>query len=220
MDDRALDEPELPHDHSDHASYVPDDSKISKGAHLLNNIVSQLNIEACKRLVSFWLGKGTNLVLAGPLTEISVKSMVDELASLADDSASRDLFVRRLYENSAKHLVFPRTATFTEYCDEICRNNIRWETLAIAFVALGRASIDVSYYPPLYSLQAELEAFQKLVTGFADLSLEFALSLGRMGDLLLVCQYENWILHSVIDGDQSEPLREVPNVTLLMSNRS
>lgn len=216
MDDRARDEPELPRDHSDHTSYVPDDSKISKGANLLNSIVSQLNIETLKELVSFWLGKGTNLVLAGPLTETSVKSMVDELASLTDYSASHSLLARRLFENSAKSHVFPRTAAFTDYCEEVCRNNIRWETLAIAFVAVGRASIDVPYYPPLYSLQAGLETFQKLVTEFADLCLELALLLGRMGDLLLICQYENWILHSVIDGDQSEPLGEVSHITLLI----
>jgi hypothetical protein len=190
--------------HQDLVSYVPDDTKISKGAHLLNKIASQLDIEAFGRLVSFWLGKGTNLVLAGLLTEPCVTSVANELASLTDDPASHNLFSRRLFENSAKAHVFRRTATFTDYCDEVCQNNIRWETLVISFVALGRASIDVPYYPPLYSLQAELEAFQKLVTGFADSCLELVLSLGRMDDLLLICQYENWILHSVIDGDQSE----------------
>jgi hypothetical protein len=181
---------------------VPDDTKISKEAHLLSRIASQLDIKTSERLVSFWLGKGTNLVLAGRLTEPCVKSVANELASLTDDPASHNLLSRRLFENSAKAHVFPRTAVFTDYCDEICQNNIRWETLVISFVALGRASIDVPYYPPLYSLQAELEAFQNVVTEFADSCLELALSLGRMGDLLLVCQYENWILHSVIDGDQ------------------
>ena len=203
MDDGAVDESES---QRDHVSYMPDGIKISKGAHLLGRIASQVDPEAFTRLVSFWLGKGTNLVLAGLLTETCVQSVADELASLADNRALQVLLARRLFENSAKLHVFPRTATFTDYCEEVCQNNIRWETLAISFVALGRASIDVPYYPPLYSLQAELEAFQKLVTEFADACLELALSLGRMGDLLLVCQYENWILHSVIDGDQSKPV--------------
>lgn len=200
-EDIALEEPEF---QRNHVSYVPDDTRISKGAHLLGSIASQLNTNAFERLVSFWLGKGTNLILAGLLTEPCVKSVANELASLTDDPASHSLLSRRLFENSAKSHVFPRTATFTDYCEEVCQANIRWETLVIAFVALGRASIDMPYYPPLYSLQAELEAFQKLVTGFADSCLEVVLSLGRMEDLLLICQYENWILHSVIDGDQSD----------------
>jgi len=200
-DDGTVDDSES---HQGRVSYVPDDKKISKGAQLLSSIVSQFDTEAFERLVSFWLGKGTNLVLAGLLTEPCVKSVANELASLTDDSASHSSLASRLFENSAKSLVFPRTSTFTDYCDEVCQKNIRWETLVISFVALGRASIDVPYYPPLYSFQAELEVFQNLVTGFADSCLELVLSLGRMDDLLLICQYENWILHSVIDGDQSE----------------
>ena len=201
VDDGAVNDSE---GHQDRVSYVPDDTKLSKGARLLSSIASQLDTEAFERLVSFWLGKGTNLVLAGLLTEPCVKSVASELASLTDDPASHELLSRRLFENSAKTHVFSRMATFADYCDEVCQQNIRWETLVIALVALGRASIDVPYYPPLYSLQAELEAFQKLVTGFADTCLELVLSMGRMEDLLLICQYENWILHSVIDGDQSK----------------
>jgi hypothetical protein len=77
-------------------TYVPDDAKLSKGTNLLTSIRSQLNIEAFERLVLFWLGKGTNLILAGLLTEPCVKSVTNELRSLTDDSASHSLLARRL----------------------------------------------------------------------------------------------------------------------------
>ena len=185
--------------------YTLDATKLSRGTHLINSIVSQLNTKAFENLVSFWLGRGTNLALGGLLTKACVNSVTGALAPLVDDPASHTALAQRLFENSARGHIFSGTATFADYCEEVCRKNIRWEALVIALVAFGRASIDVSYYPPLYSCQAELEGLQKLVTGLSDSCLELALSLGRMDDLLLVCQYENWILHSVIDGDQSEP---------------
>lgn len=56
------------------------------------------------------MGTGTNLVLAGLLTEKCAKSVTDELASLTDDPASRSLLARRLFEISAK-LLHPPSST-------------------------------------------------------------------------------------------------------------
>ena len=172
----------------------------------MGNIASQLRTDASKGLINFWLGKGTNLALGSLLTEPCVNSVTNTLGSLADDLDSHSALVQRLFDNSIRRHVFSGTATFKDYCEEFCHRNIRWETLVIALVALCRASIDVPYYPPLYSTQAELESLQKSVTELSDACLELALSLGCMDELLLVCQYENWILHSIIDGDQSEPV--------------
>ncbi|KAK4905787.1 hypothetical protein LTR49_024962 [Elasticomyces elasticus] len=200
MDARGVDSFET---QQDGVPYTLDDTKLSKGTHLIASIVSQLDTEAFKGLVSFWLGKGTNLALGGPFTTTCVSSVTDVLASLADDPASHNSLARRLFQNSARRHTFLGTATFADFCEELCQENIKWETVVISLVALGRATIDVPYYPRLYSLQAELESLRKLITKLADSCLELALSLGGMHDLLLVCQYENWILHSVIDGDQS-----------------
>lgn len=192
-------------EHPDAISHPPNDKNLAQGTGLISSIISGIDLEAASGLVSFWLGRGTNLVLGGWLTETCVRSLTDVLSTLADnDTASHASLAQRLFENSTRRLTFPVEATLEDFVDDVGRTNIRWETLVIALVALGRATIDVPYYPPLYSLKPQREMVQKFITEACDSCLELAISLGSMDDLLLVCQYENWILHSVIDGDQSE----------------
>ena len=188
----------------DSVSYLPDSTQLDKGAHLIHDMASRVDAEAFKGLVSFWLTKGTNLVLGGFLTEACVSNVTDTLGSLPDDLVSRNQLARSFFKNSSRRHVFSRTTTLASYVEDVSQTNIRWEALIIALVALGRASIDVPHYPGLYTTQAEQDVFQKLVTSLSDSCLELALSCDRMDELLLICQYENWILHSVIDGDQSE----------------
>jgi hypothetical protein len=94
--------------------------------------------------------------------------------------------------------------TIETFCGLFCRTSARWETLGIFFTAVSRATIDVAQFDGLYNSEQERRALRRLAMRFSDSCLDIALSLDCLNDLQLILQYENFILHSLVDGDQSK----------------
>lgn len=93
----------------------------------------------------------------------------------------------------------------------------RWETWGLFFTAVGRATFDVPFFPPLYKDSAGQMAVRKFATQISDKCLEYCLALDCLNDLQLALQAENFILHSNVDGDQSElPLFHAPFTSALL----
>ena len=76
--------------------------------------------------------------------------------------------------------------------------------MGLSLVAFARAALDVAVLPPLYKDHPERRAFQKRCLSYAERSLEVALSTDTMSELLLVCQFETWILKMTVEGEQSK----------------
>lgn len=95
-------------------------------------------------------------------------------------------------------------ATIEDYCTNFCQRSARWETLGLFFTAACRAATDIPCFAPLYSSEQQRRSFQRLSMHYSDRCLEISLSLDCLNDLQLMLQYENFIIHSYIDGDQSE----------------
>ncbi|KAJ5136703.1 hypothetical protein N7448_005257 [Penicillium atrosanguineum] len=93
--------------------------------------------------------------------------------------------------------------TFDEYCTNFSGHNSRWEPFGIFFTAVCRASVDLAYAEPLYGSEQQRRKIQKLTLSYSDRCLDLCLPLDCMNDLQLVLQYENFISHSQVDGDQS-----------------
>jgi hypothetical protein len=69
---------------------------------------------------------------------------------------------------------------------------------------VSRATIDIPFFPLLYNTEEQQYTLKRLATKLSDFSLEISLSLDCLNDLQLMVQYENFIVHSYVDGDQSE----------------
>lgn len=157
-----------------------------------------------KELVMFWLAKGANLALAEPFVAQCAES-VSQLFAVNDENWHL-MYARRLLHNSAQPLQFHQSMNLSEFSMQFMDHNCRWETIGIFFAAVSRATIDISFFPLLYTAAEDQYNLRRLTTKLSDFALEISLSLDCLNDLQLIAQYENFIVHSYVDGDQSKLL--------------
>lgn len=153
-------------------------------------------------LVSFWHSKGVNLALAEPF--IASCARASNFVSSAPEGGWQSCLSRRLLENTLRPLTFDQTSTLHIYTAQFIGDNSRVETLGIFLTATLRASMDVAFFPSLYSTEAQRRLFRDTLTRLSGLCLDLCFSLDCLNDLQLTFQYENFILHSYVNGDQSQ----------------
>ncbi|PIG85472.1 hypothetical protein AARAC_007070 [Aspergillus arachidicola] len=173
-----------------------------RGADALRQFLSTYPLKATISFVNFWLVTGINLALAGPFVEQCAQTM-NHLLPLLSNRDWHLVYARQLLENSAKPLQFNHTSDLASFSAQFLGENARWETVGIFFAALSRATIDVPYFPSLYLSEKQKYALRRSATKLSDYALEISLSLDCLNDLQLIFQYENFIVHSNVDGDQS-----------------
>jgi hypothetical protein len=174
------------------------------GTTVLEHIIEQFTGGKFEDLVSFWLASGTNLVLGGPFVTSCVEAMQTRLTLHISTEQPTWALAKELSQCSGRPIPVHNSTALSEYRDEFCKQSVRWETFVMALVAIGRAALDIPLFPRLYTEHSQRRALQKLASTYADRCVEAALSTGHLDDMLLLCQYENWILHTMVDGDQSE----------------
>ncbi|CAG8888125.1 unnamed protein product [Penicillium egyptiacum] len=184
-----------------HSDLFGDNHLVLQGADILRHLLTTYKLSAMKDLVMFWLVKGANLALAEPFVEHCAQS-VSQLFTYHDDNWHL-VYARRLLQNSAQPLHFNDTSDLAAFSAQFLDHNSRWETLGIFFAAVSRATIDIAFFPSLYTTEQEQYTLRRLCTKLCDFALEISLSLDCLNDLQLVMQYENFIVHSYVDGDQS-----------------
>lgn len=167
-------------------------------------MLKNINADALKNLIDFWLAKGITLAIGGQLIADCVQTLLKLLKGTLVDTIDLGMVVKKITENSNCPITMSANSSLSDFLAQFCDMNMRWETLSLAFIAMGRASIDISFFPPLYTSRDQLRVFQLLITSLADKCLDIMLSLDCLNDVQLICQYENWILHSLVDGDQSK----------------
>ncbi|KAI9926297.1 hypothetical protein MW887_004061 [Aspergillus wentii] len=179
-----------------------DDVLIRQCADALRHLLSTFPLDELTNLVSFWNAKGVNLALAEPFVKPCMDTMAGLLSTLSDENWHL-IYARRWLQNSARPLRFSQTSTIDSFAAQFIHRNARWETVGIFFSAVSRATMDVPFFPPLYSSEKQQYALRRLATKLSDQALEISLSLDCLNDLQLMLQYENFIVHSHVDGDQS-----------------
>lgn len=174
-----------------------------QGADVLRQLLNTFPLAAMKEFVMFWLATGTNLALAEPFTEKCTENMTRLFTTFSQEDNWHLAYAQRLTENSRKPLNFNGMSDISEFSAQFLDQNFRWESLGIFLSAVSRATIDISFFPPLFKTENDQFALRKLATRLSDLALDIALSLDCLNDLQIVLQYENFIMHTHVDGDQS-----------------
>lgn len=160
--------------------------------------LKRLDFNACAQLVAQWTSRGVNLALASPL----VLPCTEATRALFESKSGAGL-ASSLFRSSRERLIADGTQTISSFCTTFCHNDPGWATLGMFLVALSRAVEDTAYFPALYSTRSGQMQLQRTTLRCADQCLDICLSLDCLNDLQLVLQYENFIAHSMIDGDQS-----------------
>ncbi|KAG0645056.1 Quinic acid utilization activator [Hyphodiscus hymeniophilus] len=179
------------------------EADIAYGAKLVEKIQQCTNVLSCSRLVTAWISKEVNLALAGSLTKKSAQTMEHIFDGLNGETDEALHISRNLFLHSSRPLAIERTSTFDHFCASFCTESARWETIGLFFTAVARATIDLTSFGSLFTTEQQCLGLQKLATRFSDQCLDIALSLDCLNDLQLLLQYENFINHSFVDGDQS-----------------
>jgi hypothetical protein len=179
-----------------------DNHLLLQGADILRQLLNSYSLSAMKDLVTFWLVKGANLALAEPFVAPCAES-VSQLFATPDENWHL-VYARHLLQNTAQPLAFDVESDIHSFSAQFLTHNCRWETIAIFFAAVGRATIDIPFFPSLYATEEEQYPLRRLAMKLCDSALEISLSLDCLNDLQLIVQYENFIVHSYVDGDQSQ----------------
>lgn len=174
-----------------------EDPQVIEQARFLND-VHKLNLTACKNLIDRWMAKGVNLAMAGQF----VLPCVDTVYTLFEDRTRTEL-ASLLFRGSRGPLGADDEMTVETYCSLFCKDSPGWATLGIFFVALSRAAEDVDDFPALYKTRNDQHTFTRTILRYADQCVELCLSLDCLNTLQVLLQYENFIAHSMIHGDQS-----------------
>ncbi|KAH7142097.1 hypothetical protein EDB81DRAFT_691571 [Dactylonectria macrodidyma] len=175
--------------------------------------LDRMDVSKISPLVYSWLGKGVNLPLAGPFVTHCLESVERWRELITPDpvvdvensgfGAMNVAYVRNLLANTHKAIVMRRDMSAQEFLVQMLGENLRWESLGIFFAAAARAAYDTPYFTPLYTTNEQRHRLIKTLTYIGDCCLETCLEFDCLNDLQLVLQYENFIVHSQVDGDQS-----------------
>ncbi|CAH0056166.1 unnamed protein product [Clonostachys solani] len=181
-----------------------------KAIQALSQLV-QMDVPNICGLLNDWVGRNVNLPLAEPFVPGSIEAArafwelrgheCGGSAQISDQWVTRK--ARFLLRNSRRQIRLERDTTVSEYMAQIFDDSLRWEVLGIFFTAASRAALDTDSWPGLYSNFEEKRHLIKAVAYISDCCLEICLSLDCLNDLQAVLQYENLIVHSQVDGDQS-----------------
>ncbi|OQD95465.1 hypothetical protein PENSOL_c020G00087 [Penicillium solitum] len=187
---------------------IQDLTLLEKGLFALSHL-DQLDIPKLSSLVRSWLDRGVNLPLAAPFVPQSLKAVADwsnhprppwNSSDYRIDARQR---VRLLLESTQKPIVVQQDSSFELFLSQILGENLRLEALGIFLTAAARATLDTCSFPALFATDRQRRELTKTLSLIGDFCLETCLALDCLNDLQLVLQYENFIVHSQVDGDQS-----------------
>lgn len=180
---------------------------IIQGADVLRQLFNTFPLAAMKNFIMFWLETGANMSLAEPFVEQCTKDMSRLFTTFTQEENWHLAYAQRLTQNSRAPLEI-RTSEISDFSAQFLDQNFRWESLGIFLSAVTRATIAVSFFPPLYKTEKDRFLLRKMCTSLSDLALDIVFSLDCLNDIQLVFQYENFIVHTHVDGDQSMSLKE------------
>lgn len=202
---------EEPNDHSSASGCAVTEDKVEQGAAFLSQVRKSAQLSAWKSLTETWASRGINLPLAEPFTMPCAAVAYSTISQCGNDVSQNPEGVqpavwtsKQLFTQTCKPLKVRVDDTIETFCELFCGTHARWETLGVFFTAVSRATIDITQINGLYNSEQERRALRRLAMRFSDTCLDIALSLDCMNDLQLILQYENFILHSLVDGDQSK----------------
>ncbi|KAE9377413.1 hypothetical protein N431DRAFT_480455 [Stipitochalara longipes BDJ] len=174
-----------------------------QGALLTRELLSSFALNDLISLVTFWRAKGVNLAVAEPFVDLCAESFNYMSLSTFQGSEWHLNFSTRLLQNTAQPLEINPDSTMSTFSAQFLGINTRWETFGIFLSAAIQATRDVLFFPSLYITSSRNQELRRLLTRLLDCSLDICLSADCLNDLQLILQYENFIVHSYVDGDQS-----------------
>lgn len=182
-----------------------DDNPLARqGAELLKQLFQTYSLSSMESFVTFWIEKGINLPLAEPFVALCAKISNYSCLSTFDGPDWHLKLAQKLLANTTRPLEYDGSTSFAEYVAQFTGESTRWETLGIFLSAVLRASIEIPFFPTLYTTENSQRDLKNKLLALISCSLDVCLSLDCLNDLQHVIQYENTITYTYTSGDQSQ----------------
>ena len=179
--------------------------KTDEGARLVEQFVRALPMESCTALVEAWLEKGTNLALAAPFTRSCLAMVKSIFSARREFGISEAISVSSsLLQGTCTPVKLTGAASRDDITELFSREQPRWEALCLFCTAVARAASDSPHQLRFVGSEADRKILQEQGMELSDRCLDLIISLDCMNDLQAVLQYENFIAHSHVHGDQSK----------------
>jgi len=178
---------------------------MSSGAELVLQLPSATEFVLYKDLINTWQAKGMRLHLADPFVQTCVNT-IERLVDKPRTTDWHDIISERLLQSSRQHLVYSPGTSLADFANQFSGNNARWEMVGLFWVMVGRATIATTDWPGLYGDEGERQSFRRHAVAAADSCLELSLSMDCLNDLQMMLQYETYIMHTNVSGNQSSYL--------------
>ncbi|GIZ38777.1 hypothetical protein CKM354_000217800 [Cercospora kikuchii] len=166
---------------------------------VVEHLLHDIDLKAVSGLIHFWLAKGTSMTLAAPLLPTAIDITLQAISTWQESASD---LCGHLHKVSSAPLADGFPSDFGDFMHEVFAV-IRWEGILLLLIAAGRAVIDIPHFPILYNDRKARRKLQQTLLSYAERCLEAALACDRANDLLLICQFETWILYTMVRGDQN-----------------
>ncbi|CVK99227.1 uncharacterized protein FPRN_03716 [Fusarium proliferatum] len=179
------------------------EAHISHGAQLIEQLCRYASISDCLDLAKSWLQTGANLVLGSMFTQACLETIGLVLVEQGEGVIDAKDISRSFFYNSRQPLLTTPHTTLEEYSAQFNRVNGRWESICLGLIAISRATMGFRQPTRPFPTEAQRRHIRRLTMHFADRCIDICLSMDCLNDLQLILQYENFILHSLVDGYES-----------------
>lgn len=173
---------------------------VASGSDICYDVKAFADIVLCKELIHSWMCQGNTLPAAGIFVNACTASIVELFTDGIQTAVS---IANHLNLQNRVQLAIEPDLSFSAFCGQFNGVATRWETLGIFLLAACRAAIDTTRFDGLFISSHAKREFLRTSLRLSDRCLETALSNDCLNDVQLLLQYENWIAHSMVDGDQS-----------------
>lgn len=171
--------------------------------------LGQLDISSLARLLESWTVTGASLTLAQPFIRCSTEAVLNLSISLAsifarpnEQEEHLERLVQLIVVNTQSLIHLNKDSTMDDLTAYLS-SNLRWEVIGFFITAVGRACIEIPSFISLFNNGEQRRCLARKLASLSDACLDSCISLDTLTDLQLVLQFENAILHSQVDGDQS-----------------
>ncbi|KAI8398440.1 hypothetical protein FOFC_19651 [Fusarium oxysporum] len=148
------------------------DPQVKQAADLIKSLAERFGLRHLQDLVSFWIKKGINLALAEPFVAMFSKYTNYSCLTSFEDTDWHLELASKLSRNTNRPLTVTASTTLAAFADAFLGVNTRWESVGIFMCAVLRASMDVPFFPPLYSTNEQKVELRELSLRLATSSLD------------------------------------------------
>ena len=183
-----------------------DDAKIKAGVELLAIFCNNETMNIFEKVAQRWSSHSEYFCMTYPLVKPNfeaVKQMADDIAKCANVPASLLKMSERVFENTLRDVKIHGRMTIQDFVGEFAGDNLRGETIGMVFNCIGLGAINIAPSDPLFSSREQRQKIAKQALDSSDACIACVETIDQLNDYRISLLLENFILHSLINGDGS-----------------